>query len=401
MKTYCSKCDLSFKDDSALYDHTLRACKTCMYCTFKFKDVDEIRKHMKVNHMQISCSQCQKRFFLQGGLDAHINHKHNPNEKKRPGGQRRRRPRPKNDLPKKSSNFFSEMEEHDSVEQYLKDIVQPDQTVLETYKEVIDRLKLLLQRKTQCTVSGVFKGGSFGKGTTIKAKSDIDAVVFINDYKSVSDLKNDMEKVVEDLKHAIEHDEERDVVATNVRTTRYSIQFSLQDGRVDVDLLPAVDVLAGGSKASVDVWKQIKLVERAVQPYYSASFAPQQVAFVKKCPSRVKDLIRLVKHWKRTDHVDIRSYCIELMVINLWQKWGTPETFDTKDRLREIFQQLSSMRKIGITWPDEYDIQKFGGKPLSPYVMDPANPFMNTAPTSAQAKDVEGKARIVYRLLKQ
>ncbi|XP_046582349.1 2'-5'-oligoadenylate synthase 3-like [Haliotis rubra] len=170
---------------------------------------------------------------------------------------------------------------------------------------------------------------------------------------------------------------------------------------VDVDLLPAVDVLAGGSKKPKEVWRQMKLEESSVRPYNSASFAPQQVAFVKTRPSRVKDLIRLVKHWKRTDHVNIRSYCIELMVINLWQKWGKPERFDMKDRLLDIFQQLSSMRKTSITWPDEYDITEFGGKPRSPYVMDPANPFMNTAPTAVQAKEVEDKARIVHQLLMQ
>ncbi|XP_046382137.2 2'-5'-oligoadenylate synthase 3-like [Haliotis rufescens] len=410
MKTLCYTCNRSFPDDSALYNHTLKACKTCMYCNFRFDDVEDIRKHMNDNHMKVSCSTCQRKFFHQGGLDTHTKNNHNPDGRKRGGGHRRRgmRSRPQQPSAKPSamspeSNFVSEMEKCDySVEKLLADMVQPDQSVLERYRETIESLKLFLQEKTKYSVSEVFKGGSFGKGTTIKVKSDIDIVVFLNDFTTVEKLKNDMENILQNLQHYIQHDEYLAAATENVELSDHAVQFCLKcdTGYIDVDLLPAVDVLPPESdKTSKEVWEQMEHETPDVKPYYSASFSPQQVDFVKRCPSRVKDLIRLVKHWKRIDDVKIRSYCIELMVIDLWRKWRKPERIDMKKRLRDIFQQLSSMTTTRITWPDEYDIRKFSKKTRGSCVMDPANPFMNTAPTAAQAKTVEEKARIVYHKL--
>lgn len=35
--------------------------------------------------------------------------------------------------------------------------------------------------------------------------------------------------------------------------------------------------------------------------YYSSAFAPLQVDFVSQVPTKVKNLIRLIKYWKKTE----------------------------------------------------------------------------------------------------
>lgn len=35
--------------------------------------------------------------------------------------------------------------------------------------------------------------------------------------------------------------------------------------------------------------------------YYSSAFAPLQVDFVSQVPTEVKNLIRLIKYWKKTE----------------------------------------------------------------------------------------------------
>ena len=65
--------------------------------------------------------------------------------------------------------------------------------------------------------------------------------------------------------------------------------------------------------------------------YYSAGLVSLQVELVKGQPSIVKDLIRLVKYWRKTcieDTGKIRlpsSYPLELITIYCWEKAGKPQ----------------------------------------------------------------------------
>lgn len=41
--------------------------------------------------------------------------------------------------------------------------------------------------------------------------------------------------------------------------------------------------------------------EREAREYYSAAFAPLQIKFVSGVPTKVKNLIRLMKYWRKTE----------------------------------------------------------------------------------------------------
>lgn len=41
--------------------------------------------------------------------------------------------------------------------------------------------------------------------------------------------------------------------------------------------------------------------EREAREYYSAAFAPLQIKFVSRVPTKVKNLIRLMKYWRKTE----------------------------------------------------------------------------------------------------
>jgi tRNA nucleotidyltransferase (CCA-adding enzyme) len=45
----------------------------------------------------------------------------------------------------------------------------------------------------------IFKGGSLGKGTAVRGRSDVDLLVVMNDFKNVDQLEQNMERILRDF----------------------------------------------------------------------------------------------------------------------------------------------------------------------------------------------------------
>ena len=97
--------------------------------------------------------------------------------------------------------------------------------------------------------------------------------------------------------------------------------------------------------------------------YYSAHFVSLQVKFVGVQPSFVKDLIRLVKYWRKTCIEDKSigkktrlpsSYPLELITIKCWQNAGKP-SFDIRAGFKAVLQQLVDYCHIHFVWYEYYD----------------------------------------------
>ena len=96
--------------------------------------------------------------------------------------------------------------------------------------------------------------------------------------------------------------------------------------------------------------------------YYSAHFVSLQVDFVKGQESIVKDLIRLVKYWRKTCIEDKSngttrlpsSYPLELITIDCWEKAEKPLSFDIRAGFKAVLQQLVDNCHIQVIWYDNY-----------------------------------------------
>ena len=94
--------------------------------------------------------------------------------------------------------------------------------------------------------------------------------------------------------------------------------------------------------------------------YYSAALVKLQVKFVDKRPSNVKDLIRLVKYWRKTyipqiDHERLPpSYLLELLTIHAWEKAKSPKKFNIKIGFKAVMELLENHRDLGVSWKDYY-----------------------------------------------
>ena len=98
-------------------------------------------------------------------------------------------------------------------------------------------------------------------------------------------------------------------------------------------------------------------------PYYSAALLRIQRDFVKKRPASVKDLIRMVKYWRKTyisqsgsKHVP-PSYLLELLTIHAWENatpLNPPESFDMKIGFKAVMEALKNHQSLRVSWEDYY-----------------------------------------------
>jgi hypothetical protein len=108
----------------------------------------------------------------------------------------------------------------------------------------------------------------------------------------------------------------------------------------------------------------MKAKDEDTKHFYSAALTELQVEFVKPKPSKVKDLIRLVKHWckeyvvenkKPADGFFPNSYLLEMVTIHAWEEAGSPNQFEMAVGFRAVMEKLRCHRKLDIVWYDNYD----------------------------------------------
>ncbi|XP_021078230.1 LOW QUALITY PROTEIN: 2'-5'-oligoadenylate synthase 1A-like [Mus pahari] len=161
-------------------------------------------------------------------------------------------------------------------------------------------------------VSKVVKGGSSGKGTTLRGKSDADLVVFFNNLTSYQDLLNRRREFIKEIKKQLyEVQRERHFsVNFEVRSSwwpfAWALSFKLSaphlHQEVEFDVLPAFDVLGPVSinKKPIPfiyttlIWECTSLGKDGE---FSKCFTELRQNFLKQRPPKLKSLIRLVKHW--------------------------------------------------------------------------------------------------------
>ena len=94
--------------------------------------------------------------------------------------------------------------------------------------------------------------------------------------------------------------------------------------------------------------------------YYSAALVKLQVKFVDKRPANVKDLIRLVKYWRKTYIQQIGherlppSYLLELLTIHAWEKANCPQKFNIKIGFKAVMELLEDHSNLRVSWDDNY-----------------------------------------------
>ncbi|XP_074861177.1 2'-5'-oligoadenylate synthase 1-like [Carettochelys insculpta] len=291
-----------------------------------------------------------------------------------------------------------------SLDEWVMLHLQPSEEFTRQVKDAVQRICEFL--KVRCfddiKVLKTVKGGSAGKGTALKNNSDADLVLFLDCFSSYEDQAAKRAAVLATIEQAltgcrqsiayrieVEISEPKKKKGASPRALSITLQSKQSRESIDLDVLPAYDALGHvikGSKPSPSIYED--LIRVGAEPgEFCTSFTELQRNFVKCRPAKLKNLLRLVKHWykelsQRASDLPPK-YALELLTIYAWES-GTraAEKFSTAEGFCTVLGLLGRFRELCIYWTEFYDLQSpVTGAHVKkllrgprPVILDPADP---------------------------
>ncbi|XP_030075680.1 2'-5'-oligoadenylate synthase 1 [Microcaecilia unicolor] len=291
---------------------------------------------------------------------------------------------------------------------FISEKLQPNERFLSQMATAVDSVCTFLKENcfkevqvkgSKVKVLKVVKGGSTGKGTTLKGRSDADLVVFLSCFADYRDQEDNRREIIDEIRKKLEPYKGRGFTVTiekskwpNPRVLSFQLKLDNYEDVVECDVLPAYDPLGQVTK---DYRPDPRVYSNLLRTCpegggFSTCFTELQRDFVKCRPTKVKSLIRLVKYWYKSyfeDKPEVKKlppkYALELLTIRAWEEDGKKDDENTKFNTAELFRKVLEMvlnyRTLCVYWLKYYDID-FLESQLSkrrPIIMDPADPTGN------------------------
>nr|XP_056703272.1 2'-5'-oligoadenylate synthase-like protein 2 [Euleptes europaea] len=284
--------------------------------------------------------------------------------------------------------------------------LQPSEEFLENVQAAVQRICHYLHRNfsIDAKVIKLLKGSSAGQGRSLQDNSDADAILFLHWFSSYEDQRERSECVIDSLKQALIRDERSlaykvNILPLEVRGPPLSLSLTLQSKNkkesVEVNILPACDVLEQVTltyKPPAKVY--VDLIQATKDPgEFSTSFIELQRNFVKQCPEKLQDLLRLVKHWYKENLRKVHpssslpsKFALELLTIYAWEE-GTQRAaeFNMAEGFCTVMKLLAQYKDLCFYWTEYYSLEdptvgahvKEKLRGTRPVIMDPADPTRN------------------------
>nr|XP_019589691.1 PREDICTED: 2'-5'-oligoadenylate synthase 1 isoform X1 [Rhinolophus sinicus] len=299
-----------------------------------------------------------------------------------------------------------------NLDKFIQDHLLPDKHFRSQVKQAIDSICSFLKEKCfqhashSVRVSKVVKGGSSGKGTTLRGRSDADLVVFLSPLRSFQEQFDRRGEFIQEIRKQLEACQREETFAvefevqnhrwTNPRALGFVLKSpTIRDG-VEFDVLPAFDVLADqvtdnyipDPQIYVDLIQACEHLKKEGE--FSTCFTELQRAFLRQRPTKLKSLIRLVKHWYQTFKEKCGEslppqYALELLTVYAWERGGEKPEFNTAQGFKTVLELVRGYQQLWIYWPKYYNfknpvichyLMKQLEKPR-PVILDPADPTGN------------------------
>ncbi|XP_075390397.1 2'-5'-oligoadenylate synthase-like protein isoform X1 [Tenrec ecaudatus] len=276
-------------------------------------------------------------------------------------------------------------------------------TVERFLKEEDSQAEHLLGQKVR--VLKVIQADSFGKGTALRNAAEVELVVFLSCFHSFREEAKFHQAVLSLIQKKLWR--RQDLLALGLKDVYVAqgvpdalvvtIQPSEISELVTVTIVPAyraLGPLVPNFRPPPEVYES--LIKAHCYPgIFSPSFRELQTDFVKHRPTKLKNLLRLVKHWY-LQYVQAKCpranlppiYALELLTIYAWEM-GTDESenFRLDEGLTTVMELLQAHEFICIYWTKYYtlqspDIDTFVRKQLKkrrPIILDPVDPTHNVA----------------------
>ncbi|XP_021559201.1 2'-5'-oligoadenylate synthase-like protein isoform X1 [Neomonachus schauinslandi] len=251
----------------------------------------------------------------------------------------------------------------------------------------------------------VLKVGSFGNGTALRNSLEVDLVVFLSCFHSFQQEAKHHRAILNLMRKKLWYCQ--DLLALGLEDVEivqgvpdalvFTIQTRGTAEPITVTIVPAYRALepsVSNSQPQPEVY--VNLIEAHGYPgNFSPSFSELQRNFVKHRPTKLKSLLRLVKHWylqyvkAKCPRAELPpNYALELLTIYAWEM-GTQENenFRLDKGFTTVMELLQEYKFLCIYWTKYYTFQNpvikdFVRKQLKrdrPIILDPADPTHNVA----------------------
>ncbi|XP_010211822.1 PREDICTED: 2'-5'-oligoadenylate synthase 1 [Tinamus guttatus] len=266
---------------------------------------------------------------------------------------------------------------------------------LPTPMETMDKDTVGSQQELSCSL----QGGSAGKGTALRNSSDADLVMFLSCFKNYEDQEKNRAEIIREIQRRLLQCQQQERFEVEFEVNRWPnprvLSFQLRSKRlpesVDFDVLPAYDALHHVVRDyKTDPMVYIRLFEQCTQGgEFSTCFTELQRDFISKRPTKVKSLIRLVKHWyKKVSGIRLPratlppQYALELLTVYAWEQGSGETKFSMAEAFRTVLDLLQHYEHLCIYWTINYDFEDitlsyYLSRQLRksrPVILDPADP---------------------------
>ncbi|XP_044300259.1 2'-5'-oligoadenylate synthase 1-like isoform X2 [Varanus komodoensis] len=267
------------------------------------------------------------------------------------------------------------------LDKFIHDRLQPDEAFLRQVRNAIhivcEFLKARCFSDASCPIDPrprvlkVVKGGSSGKGTALKGGSDADLVVFLDIFRGYRDQERERSKIIREIERRLRECQQllnSDVCIErtkykNPRVLTFKLQSYSSDDSIEFDVLPAFNALGhyrNGSRPDPQVYLDLIRSSRGQGSQFSPCFTELQRDFVRDRPPKLKNLIRLVKHWYK--QLPGRKslppkYALELLAVYAWEHGSHGNYFDMAEGFRTVLWLLQQYKQLCIFWTRFYDFE--------------------------------------------
>eukprot|EP01133_Synstelium_polycarpum_P009132 gene9132-10710_t len=288
-------------------------------------------------------------------------------------------------------------------------VVQPVKVVNAEIGAVVDCVTEIIRKTIK--PNKIVKGGSYGKGTNLVDRKEVDLVVVYNDY--VPDEANCTQRIHALQKCLTDHlglETMEGIYAEHRNNHRELIarlrSVKLEFMGISIDILPAPLIAQANQFYELNQRKEL--------PFASAAASLMQVEFIRPLDAQYKDLVRLCKCWRNslsefdwTLSTRPSSYLIELLALYVYnQQLGA---LYSHEKAFKAFLTLLTMPSYEISWnhmlPSGSHYNKndpMAAKPLNGrLVVDPGNPTNNVANFLVDWTDITNAALITLSMLEK
>ncbi|XP_045152630.1 2'-5'-oligoadenylate synthase 3 [Echinops telfairi] len=293
------------------------------------------------------------------------------------------------------------------LDKFISEFLQPTSQFLSQVNRAVNTICSFLKencfRNSPTKVLKVVKGGSSAKGTALQGRSDADLVVFLSCFRQFAEQGNTRAEIISEIRAQLEACQREKQFEVKFEISKWEnprvLSFSLvsqltPDQSVDFDVLPAFDALGplgAGGRPSPRVYMDL------IQSYsnageYSTCFTELQRDFIISRPTKLKSLIRLVKHWYQQCSKLPKGkgslppqHGLELLTVYAWEQGSGEAQFNMAEGFRTVLELVSQYRQLCIYWTVNYDSEdqtvgdflKQQLKKPRPIILDPADPTGN------------------------